>query len=422
MLQFETSEKDLSVTPFLDQLQVEFKKIQQVMATGGYVDDRASLNLLDDQAMLERIAQLAKPYQDAKVVILVGMGGPGLGARAVQEALTGIYHNLNHTPRIFYADTVDSVRLDSILKIAEKTLKDRQKLTVIIATQSGGTTETIAAAATLQALFQSTGIDPAQHMPLITNEDSKLDVWGDEHGFTRILVPPKIGGRYSIFSPVGLFPLAVLGFDIQTLVKGARAVRDQTLTGGIKKSIAALSAVQIAKHYKTGKNIHVTFIFAPELESIGLWCRQIMAESLGKNQLGITPTVAIGSRELHSMFQLYMDGPDDKITTFVKIMRTNGRTVPEENIFSTLVESIENKSFQAITEAIFSGVVRAYTEKKRQYAILSLPQISAETIGSFLQFKMLETMFLGSILGVNPFDQPGVEAYKVETKRILAEK
>lgn len=420
--------REKSFESLLGELVPEFEAMKRVVAEGGYDDDRASLNLSGDEAMLERVLEAARPCQDADAVVLTGMGGPGLGAKAVQEALTGVLHNASGTPCVFYADTVDPVRLASILDVAESYLKTKKKLVVIVATQSGGTTETIAGAALFHELYVKYDVDPAAHMPLVTNEGSKLHQWGEKHGFSCVLVPPKVGGRYSVLSPVGLFPLAVLGIDITALVRGARAFRDEALAGNVPKDSAAISAATLAHHYRAGRNVHVTFLFAPELESLGLWCRQIMAESIGKKldrdgkevHVGMTPTVAIGSRELHSTFQLYMEGPDDKFTTFVRVAKTNDVTVPANDI-TDLVDHLAGKSLQQVTDAIIEGVLHAYRANNRPYTVVTLPELTAEVVGGFLQMKMIETMYLGALLNIDPFNQPGVEEYKVETKRILAE-
>lgn len=418
---------DMSFQSLLPKLAAEFEAMKQVVAQGGYADDRASLNLPSDTTMLERVLEAAKPYQDADAVVLIGMGGTSLGAKAVQEALTGTHQVASQSPRMYYADTVDPIRLSEILAITEEYLKAAKKLVVIVSSQSGGTTETIAGAALFHELFSRYKIDPAGRMPLVTNEGSSLDQWGERQGFTRVLVPPMIGGRYSVFSPVGLFPLAVLGIDVTALLRGAREFLSEALGATEPNDIAALNATVLAHHYRTGRNIHVAFLFGPELESIGLWCRQIMAESLGKKldhagkevHVGITPTVAIGSRELHSTFQLYMEGPDDKLTTFVRLEETNQLTVPKSP-FTELVDHLEGKSLQQVTDAIVEGVLHAYAANNRPYTVITLARVSPEEIGALLQMKMLETMYLGALLNVNPFDQPGVEGYKTKTKRVLA--
>ena len=177
-----------------------------------------------------------------------------------------------------------------------------------------------------------------------------------------------------------------------------------------------------------GYVINDNFFFHPELESVGKWYRQLMGESIGKEHsldgnvvhTGITPTVSLGSTDLHSVGQLYLGGPKDKLTTFVAAPNTLVRvTVPEHRIFPDLVPMIDGKTAENVMDAILEGVKVAYQKAELPYMQVTLDAINEESLGAFLQFKMLEMMYLGVLLNVNSFDQPNVEAYKVETKRIL---
>ncbi len=411
-------------------LEPEFDKMRAVVKAGGYDDERASLNAPGDQVFREQVKSVVRSCGQADTVLLVGMGGPGLGARAVQEAVTGALHNSFKVPKVYYADTVDPARIEALTRILSMDLEAKLRVVVVVATQSGTTTETIANFRHFSALLASHGLDPAEHMPLVTNEGSRLDQFGEAHGYFRVLVPPAIGGRYSVCSPVGLLPLALMGIDIDEFVAGAREQRDRLLALPLSENPAAFQAAALAFHAGEGKNVFVNFLFAPELESLGLWCRQLMAESLGKvrtsagqaESVGITPTVAIGSRELHSTFQLYMDGPDDKLTTFVRVASAPSLRLTEDERYESLVRYLGETTYQEVSEAIFQGVLHAYDKRRRPYTVLTLPDTRPGTIGAFMQLKMIETMAAGWLLEVNPFDQPGVEAYKKETKRILRDR
>jgi glucose-6-phosphate isomerase len=173
------------------------------------------------------------------------------------------------------------------------------------------------------------------------------------------------------------------------------------------------------------------FLFANDLESLGKWCRQLMAESLGKEfnrkgktaNVGITPDVSIGSTDLHSMAQLYLGGPHDKFTVFLSVENSNSHiSVPRLKGYSNLVYGIQGKSLESIMGAIFEGTKGAFRKGKRPFMEIKLPGKSEYALGQFLQFKMIETIYLGFLLGVNPFDQPNVESYKEETRRILRKK
>lgn len=422
----------------------EIKAMQEVVEIGGYNDDRASINLPDDEEMVKRVDEAAAPFRGAHSILLVGMGGPGLGSRAIQMAYNNLrnesIHSMElcypnppdqHHGRLYYADTVFGSSIRELLMILEEDLKVGRKLVVIISTQSGTTTETIANMAVFIELFEKYGIDPTTAMPIITNEGSKLYKFSQERGFTCVSVPAKVGGRYSVFSPVGLFPIAIQmddGENCQGLVAGAREARDQSLSLSLEKNCAARNAAVIYHHYKQGKNILVNFMFDPRFETIGLWLRQVMAESLGKAHdrdgklvnHGITPTVAIGSRDLHSMFQLYMEGPNDKFTNFIRVGSAGEVIVPKKPEIEALVTNLQGKSYSAISRAISEGVFAAYRDRSRPFSVIDLPDNSNAAIGYLLQAKMMETMFLGHLMNVNPFDQPGVELYKTEMKRILA--
>jgi glucose-6-phosphate isomerase len=237
-----------------------------------------------------------------------------------------------------------------------------------------------------------------------------------------------VGGRYSVFSPAGLFPLGLLGINIERLLDGARSMRDTCININVEENPAAISAALQYLHYMSGKNISDLFLFANALESLGKWCRQLMAESLGKEfnkkgetvNIGITPVISIGSTDLHSMAQLYLGGPNDKFTMFLSVENSNSQVkLPNLREYSKLVNGIQGKSLESIMSAIMEGTKAAFRKGKRPFMEVKLPCKSEYYIGQFLQFKMIETIYLGFLLGVNPFDQPNVESYKEETRKIL---
>ena len=170
-----------------------------------------------------------------------------------------------------------------------------------------------------------------------------------------------------------------------------------------------------------GKNINDNFIFLPQLESMGKWYRQLMGESVGKEGKGITPTVSIGSTDLHSVGQLYLGGPKDKITTFIYATEELAETTVPEKLIYGLVPVIKGKKIHSIMNAIVQGTKIAYKNQELPHMEIGFDKIDEEALGEFLQFKMIEMMYLGHLMNVNTFDQPHVELYKVETKKILEE-
>ncbi len=176
-----------------------------------------------------------------------------------------------------------------------------------------------------------------------------------EKGFDLLEIPKKVGGRYSVFSPVGLFPLGLLGVNIDQLLKGAYDMKSRCLDTNLLKNPAVISATLIYLHYKKGKNIHDLFLVGNDLESVGKWYRQLMGESIGKEFNkdkkrvfeGITPTVSLVSVDLHSMAQIYLGGPYDKFTTFVNVKQNNSDVVvPDIDEYSKLVDVIQGKKLK----------------------------------------------------------------------------
>ncbi len=400
----------------------------------GFLDDRSSINLPNDSASLKAIKALAKTNQDADLVIVVGIGGSNLGTLAVFEAIRGKYSNLLSNKKMLFADTCDPDSISSIIQVMKSSAQNKEKILLCFITKSGGTTETVANFEVLYAHLTSihkkhmNKAAPQSRVVAITDEGSALWDLAKKENFSLLSIPKKVGGRYSVFSAVGLFPLAVIGINIDTLLKGANSLRTQCLQNDLSKNPAAQSALILNHHFLGGKNIHDTFLFANDLESIGKWYRQLMGESIGKEfdikgnlvNCGMTPTTSIGSVDLHSMAQLYLGGPKDKFTTFITLRNFNSDPkTPNLKQYDQLVGSIQGKRLKTLMEAIEQGVMTAYIKNKRPFAKISLEDKSEESIGALLQLLMMQMMYLGSLLNVNPYDQPNVESYKIETKKIL---
>ncbi|NIU39493.1 hypothetical protein GWN65_05895 [Candidatus Bathyarchaeota archaeon] len=414
-----------------EKLNPEIKNMANAISKG-YDDDRASINLSDDKSMLSKVKQNIKDKLRLKpeYLIVVGIGGSNLGTIAVQEAVLGkLYNQLNPSTKVLYADTVDPDFINGIIKLVKPILKKKGNIILNIISKSGTTTETIANSEVLIDSLRKYEKDFKNYVVVTSDKDSKLWNLAVRERFNVLEIPKKVGGRYSVFSPVGLFPLGLLGINIEHLLDGARSMRDTCINIDIKKNLAAISAAIQYMHYKGGKNISDLFLFSNDLESVGKWYRQLMAESLGKEfnkegvrvNTGITPTVSIGSTDLHSMAQLYLGGPYDKLTTFVCVKNSNSHiNVPSLEGYSELVYGIQGKNLTDIMDAILEGTKAAFRKGRRPFMEITLPDKSEYSIGQFLQFKMMEAIYLGYLLDVNPFDQPNVESYKKETRKILA--
>ena len=397
----------------------------------GYEGDLASLCLLDDRLMLGKVRQAIGKNLQLKPVylVVVGIGGSNLGTIAVQEAVLGkLYNQLTAATKVLYADTVDSDSINNIITLIKPVLEKGGNIILNVISKSGTTTETIANAEVLIDLLRRHKKDYRNCITVTSDRNSELWNIAVKEGINVLEIPKKVWGRYSVFSPAGLFPLGLLGIDIELLLDGAAHMREVCIDTNIEKNPAAISAAIQYLHYASGKNISDLFLFANDLESLGKWCRQLMAESLGKEfnkkgekvNIGITPDISIGSTDLHSMAQLYLGGPYDKFTTFLSVENSNSHiNVPTLKEYSKLVVGVQGTSLESIMSAIIEGTKAAFRKGKRPFMEIKLPRISEYSVGQFLQFKMIETIYLGYLLNVNPFDQPNVESYKEETRKIL---
>lgn len=396
-----------------------------------YNTDYASLYLPEDISMLEHIETVAHQVRSLQpsMVVLVGIGGSNLGTVALFEALRGIFYNdLNPFYTFYYADTIDSDKNRQLLTRAEQELEKGNRVVVVIVTKSGKTTETLVNGALYLALLKKYfPHDYQKLMVIITDKGSALYIVAKKYGFTLLEIPQYVGGRYSVLSAVGLFPLALYNIDCKALLAGALTMRHRCLQEDIQENYAALSAVNVYRYYKSGRNIYDTFIFSPTLAQLGAWYKQLVGESLGKSHtlsgqqvnVGITPTVSIGTTDLHSVAQLYLGGPQDKISTFIYSEQEAPEIIVPNNELIEPLSFLKGQSLSAVKYAIYQGVKKAYIYQKRPFLELLLPEKSPYILGQFLMMKMCEVIYLGGLLEINPFDQPAVELYKEETRKIL---
>jgi len=404
-----------------------------------YEEVESSINLPFDLEAQKSVMEVAERTRTnfLKYIIVVGIGGSNLGTKAVIDGLRGTVDSFleanKETPKIIFVDTTSPKLLEGIHKILEENVEIPEEVIVNIISKSGTTTETIANFEIVYSFLKERfkGDDVVEKRVVVTTDyGSKLWKEASERGFELLTIPKNVGGRYSVFSMVGLFPLVLAGVNVEQLLEGARIMVGRCVKKDVSENPALASAVLVYLHNQKGVSINNTFFFNPHLESVGRWYRQLMGESIGKKygvdgsevNAGITPIVSIGSTDLHSMAQLYLGGPRDKFTTFIYAPGNSKEVVvPTGLVLPGLVEGIEGKELSGIMSAIFDGVKEAYKKNGLPSAEVILENINEYTLGQFLQFKMFEIMYLARLLGVNAFDQPNVEDYKKETKKILLE-
>jgi len=410
-------------------LQPEIETVKQAVGIG-FDSEYSSINLPANEKMIfgiKKIVAEKKETSDPKTVIVIGIGGSNFGTIAVHEAINGLFYNeSNPDVKLYFADSVDSDYIKTIFAFAQNELDQNRNVLLNVVSKSGTTTETIVNFQPFLDLLQKKRPDTYKDLVVVTtNKNSKLWNLAQAEGFAALEVPEKVGGRYSVFSPVGLFPLCFVGIDIEQLLAGAQSMMEFCLQ---EKNPAASSAAIIFAQYQNGCSIHDTFLFSKDLAGVGAWYRQLVGESLGKEtdkegtvvNTGITPTVSIGTNDLHSVTQLYLAGPYDKFTTFVTVEKGKDLYVPTLDPLKDFVANVQGISYDKLRQAIVGGMYRAYRKQRRPFMRIELPEKTPYFIGQLLQLKMIEVMYLGFLLNVNPFDQPQVELYKIGTREILA--
>lgn len=406
-----------------------------------YQTDYASVCLPYDKTCLGSVKSLCEKKKKLNIstLFVIGIGGSNLSTMAVHKAIHGDFCNDKDLDiKVYFADTVDNDYICDLLVIAENKLKNGENILINLITKSGTTTESIANFEVFLHLIKKYRPDNYyDYIVIITDYGSNLWSYAKTNKIDCLQVPAKVGGRYSVFSSVGLFPLCFLGINVDKMLEGARDIIGKIFCDKLNFNIAAESAATIYLNYKSGKNIHDTFIFSKYLRGFGAWYRQLVAESLGKKfdktgkkvEVGITPIVSVGTVDLHSMVQLYLGGPRDKFTTFLlckhDLLCANGMEnnceifIPEEGDFEEFVEKIHGKSLNFIMDVLARGTQEAYKNDSRPFVSIIMPQVNEYFLGQLLQMKMLEIIYLGFLLGVNPFDQPQVQLYKDEAIKIM---
>lgn len=360
---------------------------------------------------------------DPALIILIGIGGSSLGFQAVYQSLP----RANACP-IVVVDTIDAAYFNTVYRYAEQLLQDKYSVVIVVVSKSGTTTEV---AANFQVLYnllvQYKNEKASEYVIAITDDSSVLCRVARACNFKLIALPAHVPGRYSVFTAAGLFPLALAGVDYTQLVAGARDVSSH-ITHNREDNIALYSALLMYAHYHKGTFVQDTFFFGTSYAALGGWYRQLVAESLAKQDahkrpVGILPTISLGTNDLHSVVQRYLAGPVDSIFfTFVQsqaLVASHTITpLPESQV---LVEHLAGATMNEVLAAIKQGVYQAFVESARPFVVLTLPAIDAYWLGQFLQYKMIEVIYASALLEVNPFNQPHVELYKKYTRALLAQ-
>ena len=348
--------------------------------------------------------------------IHVGIGGSALGPMALHKALNHPYYNVlpgeaRRGPRLHFAENTDPVTLSAILDVA-----DPDGTWVNVVTKSGSTAETMANFLVIRGVLKnSLGDFGFQERTIATTDPEQgfLKQIADREDLKVLPIPPDVGGRFSVLTPVGLFPAAVTGLDIDALLAGAAQCVDEVNEQGPDHPAVVGAAMHYLMDTARGRNVRVMMTYADALERLAAWFVQLWAESLGKDGKGSTPHGAVGTTDQHSQVQLYIEGPEDKVIEIVEVEHL-ARDLEIPVAYEDLegVGYLGGHTMAELLSVECDATRKALTEAGHPNSTIKLGAVNEENLGYLLQALEVQTAIAGSLYGVNAFDQPGVEAGK----------
>ena len=376
-----------------------------------------------DQVALE-LQRYARDVRGSfDTVCLVGIGGSALGAWALDNALRGPHPVQRpfstRNPRLVILDNVDPAFTEAALE----SMNPKKTFVVVIA-KSGSTAETLATFLIVRDwMRRKLGRKFSRRIAAVTTLGrGDLFCLSEREGYRVFEIPVNVGGRFSVLSPVGMLPAALIGIDVRKIFRGATAITHECWRADVKKNIALRAALHHWLIWRLrDKPIHVAFPYSSYLWGAAFWFRQLWAESLGKAttragatvNTGQTPVAALGVTDQHSQVQLYIEGPNDKVFTFWAVNRfsTPGR-IPRAKLGLKAFDYLEGQSLARLIDAERRSTEAALSIAGRPNCTFTLDRVDEEHVGAFLQLLEFETAFMGELLDINAFDQEGVELGK----------
>ena len=371
----------------------------------------------------ERIKKCAeKIKKDSEVFLVIGIGGSYLGARAVIESLTNTFYNACSnikTPKIFFVgNNMSPNYMNDLLECI-----GNKDISINVISKSGTTTEPAIAFRIFREFMESKyGVDEARKRIYITTDKEKgaLKTLSNEEEYETFVIPDNIGGRYSVLTAVGLLPIAVAGIDIDKLMYGAKNAEDKYNENSVKYNQCYQYAVARNILYSQEKTTEILVNYEPKMQYFTEWWKQLYAESEGKENKGIFPTGAMFTTDLHSIGQYIQEGRRNLFETVISIEK------PETDIkIKKDVDNIDGLNFVAdktmdyVNKKAMQGTIEAHVAGGVPNIVITMERLDAENLGELIYFFELACAISGKILGVNPFNQPGVEAYKKNMFRLL---
>ncbi len=390
-------------------------------------DENEFLGWLDlptnyDKEEFERIKKAAKQIQNnSEVFITIGIGGSYLGARAVIEAMTNTFHNFKKrdVPQMLYAGNNISQRyiLDMIDLIGDR------DFSINVISKSGTTTEPAIAFRIFREILENKyGIDEARKRIYVTTDRKKgaLKQLANEEEYETFVIPDNVGGRYSVLTAVGLLPIAVAGINIDKLMQGAKIAQDKYSDKNLKYNECYQYAVIRNVLYNEEKNTEILVNYEPKLHYFTEWWKQLYGESEGKDLKGIFPAGVDFTTDLHSMGQYIQEGRRNLFETVINIEKTDEDITikaDEDNLDG--LNYLTGKTLDYVNKKAMEGTIQAHIKGGVPNILINIEGLDEENLGQLIYFFELSCAVSGKILGVNPFNQPGVEEYKKNMFKLL---
>ena len=369
-----------------------------------------------DKEEFARIQKCAKKIkEDSEILLVIGIGGSYLGARAVIESLTHTFQNYlgkekRKVPQVLYVgNNISGTYLEDLIDLIGE--KD---ISVNVISKSGTTTE--------PAIANKYGVEEARKRIYVTTDSKKgaLKKLSEEEGYETFVIPNSVGGRYSVLTPVGLLPIAVAGIDIDKLIQGAKFAEEKYSDKNLKYNDCYKYAVLRNILYQNEKNIEILVTYEPKMHFFIEWWKQLYGESEGKEKKGIYPSGAEFTTDLHSMGQYIQEGRRNLFETVLNIEKTKSEitiNLDEDNLDG--LNYITGKTLDYVNKKAMEGTIKAHVEGGVPNIVINIEKLNEEAIGHLIYFFELACAVSGKLLGINPFDQPGVEKYKTNMFKLL---
>ena len=378
-----------------------------------------------DKKEFARIKKAAKKIKkESDILVVIGIGGSYLGARAVIEALTSSFYNMlpnkqRKFPQILYVG--NNLSPNYINELIEYI--GNKDFSINVISKSGTTTEPAVAFRIFREILENKyGIDEARSRIYATTDKEKgaLKSLAESEGYEQFVVPDNVGGRYSVLTAVGLLPIAVAGIDIDKLMEGARLAQERYNDSNLKYNECYQYAVVRNILYKLYKNTEILVNYEPKMHYFTEWWKQLFGESEGKEQKGIFPAGVDFTTDLHSMGQYIQEGRRNLFETVISIEESNSDiTIPSDDDNLDGLNYLAGKGLDYVNKKAMEGTVQAHVSGDVPNIIINLKQLNETSIGELIYFFEKACAVSGMILGINPFNQPGVEEYKKNMFKLL---